>query len=250
MTKQTEIVYGLHSVRHVIETSAGDILEVWIQDSKKNTAAADKICSLTEAAGIPVQYAARETLRKLTGVSSHQGMVLRRRCSETKQSVDLGSLLARSDKEHGLWLILDGIQDPHNLGACLRTADAAGVNGVIIPKDRAVAVNATVRKVASGAAESVPVIQVTNLSRSLALMQKAGIWIFGMTDEAETSLYEMDLRISVGLVLGSEGKGLRQNTRKYCDQLVNLPMHGSVESLNVSVAAGICLYEAIRQRGN
>jgi 23S rRNA (guanosine2251-2'-O)-methyltransferase len=152
------------------------------------------------------------------------------------------------DGGKALFLVLDGVQDPHNLGACLRTADAVGVRAVILPKDRAVGLNETVRKVACGAAENTPVIHVTNLSRALREMQDAGIWVIGTVDEAENTIYEEDLTSPIALVMGSEGQGLRQNTRKHCDKLVNIPMAGVVESLNVSVAAGVCLYEARRQR--
>jgi 23S rRNA (guanosine2251-2'-O)-methyltransferase len=148
-----------------------------------------------------------------------------------------------------LFLVLDGVQDPHNLGACLRTADAAGVRAVIMPKARTAPLSATVSKVASGAAEHIPVIQVTNLARTLRQMQEAGIWIIGTADDAGCSLYGADFKRAVALVMGGEGAGLRENTRQHCDLLVRIPMAGSVESLNVSVAAGICLFEAVRQRG-
>jgi 23S rRNA (guanosine2251-2'-O)-methyltransferase len=148
-----------------------------------------------------------------------------------------------------LLLVLDGIQDPHNLGACLRTADACGVDAVIIPRDRAVKVNATVRKVAAGGAESVPIIEVTNIARSLKQLKQAGVWIFGTTDTARDSLYEHDYKGPVALVMGAEGSGLRRLILETCDHLVKLPMLGQVESLNVSVATGICLYEILRSRG-
>jgi 23S rRNA (guanosine2251-2'-O)-methyltransferase len=149
---------------------------------------------------------------------------------------------------NSLLLVLDGIQDPHNLGACLRTADACGVDAVIIPRDRAVKVNATVRKVAAGGAESVPIIEVTNIARSLKDLKQAGVWIYGTSDMAEDSLYEHDYCGSVALVMGAEGSGLRRLTLESCDHLVKLPMQGQVESLNVSVATGVCLYEILRSR--
>ena len=147
-----------------------------------------------------------------------------------------------------LLLVLDGVQDPHNLGACLRTADACGVDAVIIPRDRAVKVNATVRKVAAGGAESVPVIEVTNIARSLKDLQKAGVWIFGTSDNAADNLYDHDFNGPVALVMGAEGSGLRRLTMASCDHLLKLPMRGQVESLNVSVATGVCLYEILRSR--
>ena len=174
--------------------------------------------------------------------------MIRRKVTSIDNKIDLASVLEIDDGTKALFLVLDGIQDPHNLGACLRTADAVGVRAVILPKDRAVGLNETVRKVACGAAENTPVIHVTNLSRSLREMQDAGVWIIGTADEAENTIYEEDLTLPIALVMGSEGQGLRQNTRKHCDKLVNIPMAGVVESLNVSVAAGVCLYEAQRQR--
>lgn len=158
-------------------------------------------------------------------------------------------ILIKETEAKPLFLILDGIQDPHNLGACLRTADACQVTAVIIPKDRSATLTASVRKVASGAAESVPIIQVTNLVRTLEYLKKLGVWIMGTNGKAETSLYQVDLKGPVAIALGAEGAGLRRLTEEHCDILMHIPMLGVVESLNVSVAAGVCLYEAIRQRG-
>jgi 23S rRNA (guanosine2251-2'-O)-methyltransferase len=161
--------------------------------------------------------------------------------------MDLATLLANPAPDM-LLLVLDGVQDPHNLGACLRTANAAGVNAVILPRDRAVAVTPAVRKVAAGAAEITPVITVTNLARSLRELREAGVWTVGTDDKADQSLYDINLKMPLAMVLGAEGEGLRENTRKHCDFLVSLPMRGIVESLNVSVATGVCLYEVLRQR--
>jgi 23S rRNA (guanosine2251-2'-O)-methyltransferase len=169
---------------------------------------------------------------------------------EALQQVHSLDELLESLTEPPLLLLLDGVTDPHNLGACLRVADGAGVHAVIAPKDHAVGVNATVAKVASGAAETVPYFMVTNLARTLNELKERNIWCIGTSDDAPKTLYEVDLKGPVALVLGAEGEGIRQLTRKTCDELVRLPMKGAVESLNVSVASGVCLYEAVRQRGS
>jgi len=215
---------------------------------KKSGRAISEILELAKNAQVTVQYVANKTLDKLSHQANHQGVVIRRKITTMDSNVDLASVLEMDDGGKALFLVLDGVQDPHNLGACLRTADAVGVRAVILPKDRAVGLNETVRKVACGAAENTPVIHVTNLSRALRELQEAGVWVIGTADEVENTIYEEDLTSSIALVLGSEGQGLRQNTRKHCDKLVNIPMAGVVESLNVSVAAGVCLYEARRQR--
>ena len=242
-----EIIHGIHAVHHTLEHSIDNVLEVWVQDNKQSSAKLEKITQLTKEASLSIQYVTRQTLDKQTGNARHQGVAVK--CKILRPvNLDLKSLLASNDNELPLYLVLDGVQDPHNLGACLRTADASGVKAVFIPKDNAVGVNPTVRMVASGAAEYVPVISVTNLARTLREMQEAGIWIIGTADDVEQSIYEVDFNRPLALVLGTEGKGLRQNTRKQCDVLMSIPMMGKVESLNVSVAAGVCLYEAVRQR--
>lgn len=221
------------------------VLEIWVQENKHD---AGSITQLTNLAGtIPVQYVSKGTLDKLAQYGRHQGIVIRRR--RPKAAIhDIKDLNLATDSVLPLLLVLDGIQDPHNLGACLRTADAAGVQAVISPRDRATGITPTVSKVASGAAENIPVIQVNNLARALQQLQAAGIWIIGATESAEHSIYEIDLVRPLALVMGAEGKGLRRNTRLHCDILVNIPMAGIVESLNISVATGICLFEAVRQR--
>ena len=242
-----EIIYGLHTSRHALEQSPENILEVRIQKDKKPSAELNKIIKLVEAAGIDLQEVSRQSLDKQTGNALHQGIALKQRCRKRNNQTTLDDLLATQEGAL-LLLILEGIQDPHNLGACLRTADAAGVDAVLIPKDRSVSVNATVSKVASGGAENTPVISVSNIARTLRLLQDSGVWIVGTAADVELSLYEVDLTVSTAIVMGSEGKGLRQNTREHCDHLVKLPMQGVVESLNVSVATGVCLYEVLRQR--
>jgi len=252
MSKQSEITCGIHAVRHALKNAAADVLEMWVLENKRPAKGISEILELAKNAHVTVQFVANKTLDKLTHQShnqtNHQGVVIRRKVTGKESKIDLASVLEMDDGEKGLFLVLDGVQDPHNLGACLRTADAVGVRAVILPKDRAVGVNETVRKVACGAAENTAVIHVTNLSRALREMQDAGVWVIGTADDTENTIYEEDLTSSIALVMGSEGQGLRQNTRKHCDKLVNIPMAGVVESLNVSVAAGVCLYEARRQR--
>ena len=248
MSKQSEITCGIHAVRHALKNAAADVLEMWVLENKRPAKGISEILELAKNAHVTVQFVANKTLDKLTHQANHQGVVIRRKIEVLNSKIDLASVLEIEDGGKALFLVLDGVQDPHNLGACLRTADAVGVRAIILPKDRAVGLNETVRKVACGAAENTPVIHVTNLSRALREMQDAGIWVIGTADEAENTIYEEDLTSSIALVMGSEGQGLRQNTRKHCDKLVNIPMAGVVESLNVSVAAGVCLYEARRQR--
>ena len=249
MARKTEIIYGIHAVEHVLKRSPEDVLELWLLDSRKTSKEIDAIQKLAEKAGINLQFISKPALENVTGDAVHQGVAVRRRAG-TQNFDDLDTLLEQSGDSVPLLLILDGVQDPHNLGACLRTANATGVDAVIIPRDRAVPVNATVRKIASGAAEHTPVITVINLARTMENLQQRGIWCFGLAEDADNSLFETDLSVPVALVLGGEGKGLRQNTRKHCDKLVHLPLRGQVESLNVSVTAAVCLYETVRQRSH
>jgi 23S rRNA (guanosine2251-2'-O)-methyltransferase len=188
-------------------------------------------------------------IAKLAGSHGHQGVAARVQAIEQVHSLDeLLENLEASGTAQPLILVLDGITDPHNLGACLRVADGAGAHAVIAPKDHAAGINATVAKVASGAAETMPYFMVTNLARTLNELKERNIWIIGTSDDADKTIYEVDLKGPVALVLGAEGAGMRQLTRKTCDDLVSIPMQGAVESLNVSVASGVCLYEALRQR--
>ena len=189
----------------------------------------------------------REALDARSPDIQHQGILAECRLAPSLNEHDLANLIT-SIKQPPLLLILDGVQDPHNLGACLRTADAAGVVAVVTPRDRSVGLTATVRKVACGAAELVPFVQVTNLARCLRDLAELGIYLIGTSDTAEQSLYSMDLRGPLGIVMGAEGDGMRRLTKETCDALVSIPMHGQVSSLNVSVASGVCLFEAVRQR--
>lgn len=207
----------------------------------------DSMLTAAREQGIVVHKAERETLEKLAPDVQHQGCVAR---CKPLESLDEKALLDLVDNLDGpaFLLILDGVQDPHNLGACLRTAEAAGVHAVVAPRDRASGLTATAIKISSGSAERMPFAQVTNLARLIKDLQQRGVWVVGTSGEAEQSLFDVDLKGPVALVLGAEGKGIRRLTRENCDQVIYIPMQGEAESLNVSVAAGVCLFEACRQR--
>ncbi len=238
------VVYGLHAVRKLLQLNPERARRLRV--SSKRNKRLDQLVALARKQRVGVETADRDELDRLAGSDRHQGCVLE--LSETATpSLNLQQALQDIGPE-SLFLVLDGVTDPHNLGACLRSADAAGVKAVIVPKDRAVGLTPVVRKVAAGAAESVPLIEVTNLSRALQQLQQAGVWIVGTTGEAETSLYDQNFSGALALVMGAEGEGMRRLTAEHCDYLVKLPMLGQVESLNVSVATGICLYELNRQR--
>ncbi len=239
-------VVGLNAVLGALERDPGAIDRLWVDRGRRDERMR-RVVAAAKAQGIAVEFVARAELDELADGVRHQGVVARGSASLPQGEEALWALLDALSTPPFL-LVLDGVQDPHNLGACLRSADAAGVHAVVVPRDRAAALTPVVRKVASGAAESVPLIQVVNLARTLGALQTRGVWITGAAGEAQQLLYEVDLRGPVALVLGSEGKGLRRLTREHCDQLIRIPMAGSVESLNVSVAAGICLFEAVRQR--
>ncbi len=239
------LVYGLHAVGAIIDRAPERLLELWIAEPRDD-ARARSLTERARAAGVHVQIAGSETLRKLAGDVAHQGAVAAVRPVKPWNEQDLSAALG--EIQDPLLLALDGVTDPHNLGACLRTADAAGAQAVIIPKDRAAAVDGVVRKVAAGAAEFVPVAAVTNLARTLSMLKERGVWVVGTDGQAAQSLYEADLNRALCLVLGAEGGGVRRLTRECCDFLVRIPMAGQVESLNVSVAAGVALFEARRQR--
>jgi 23S rRNA (guanosine2251-2'-O)-methyltransferase len=241
----SKFLFGFHAVTVRIKTAPQSVHEVHF-DATRRDARMRQFVQRVQAAGLRLHESDDAQLQRLCGTHRHQGVVAR--VEPLPQS---HSLLEVLDAIEGppLLLVLDGVTDPHNLGACLRVADGAGAHAVVAPKDHAVGLNATVAKVASGAAETVPYLMVTNLARSLNEMKEQGLQVVGASDEATQSLYDLDLRQPVALVLGAEGSGLRQLTRKTCDALVRIPMRGAVESLNVSVASGICLYEALRQRG-
>lgn len=241
-------VAGIHAVRSALGHGADRVRELLVDEGRRDRRL-QALLAQARAAGVPVRRVPRRQLDQLAAGARHQGVLARAEVPAARTEQDLERLLAGLD-EPPLLLILDGITDPHNLGACLRTADAAGVHAVIAPADRSAGLTPVACKVASGAAETVPFVQVSNLARTLRHLQEAHrLFLVGAAGEAERSLYDADLRGPLGLVMGAEGSGLRRLTREQCDLLVHLPMHGRVESLNVSVATGICLYEALRQRG-
>ena len=240
-------VYGLHAISAVIERAPERVLEMWMAEPRDDARARD-LKERARAVGVRIQSASMESLAKLVGEVAHQGAVAAVRPLKAWDEHDLLSALSQIGGDP-LLLVLDGVTDPHNLGACLRSADAAGVHAVIIPKDRSAAVDGVVRKVAAGAAEFVPVAAVTNLARVLDFLKERGIWVVGTEGDAPKTLYQADLQRPLALVLGAEGSGMRRLTRERCDFLVRIPMAGQVESLNVSVAAGVVLFEARRQRG-
>ena len=242
---QQEWLFGLHAIQAVIEREPERLIELFVLKGRTDDRLTD-IIHQARRFGISIQFCQRKALDDKVNGEQHQGVVARARPAKVLDENDLDALLERIDKP--LLLILDGVTDPHNLGACLRTADAAGVHAVIVPKDKSASLSATARKVACGAAETVPLIQVTNLSRTLKSIQDAGVWVVGTAGEAEQLIYACKLDGPTALVMGAEGKGMRRLTRENCDELIKLPMAGSVSSLNVSVATGVCLYEIVRQR--
>jgi 23S rRNA (guanosine2251-2'-O)-methyltransferase len=245
---QPRIVAGIHSVRNVLRHGADSIREAWVDVQRRDKRLKQLVHEL-ERAGILPQQVSREELDRIARGANHQGIIIRALAPAAIGEKQLPEILDRAEGPL-LLLILDGVQDPHNLGACLRTADAAGVHLVIAPKDRSVGLTPVACKVASGAAESVPFIQVTNLARTMKMLaEEYRVWIVGMAGEADVNLQDIQLDGHLAIVMGSEEKGMRRLTRDNCDALASLPMMGSVESLNVSVATGVALYEAVRQRG-
>ncbi len=239
-----KILFGFHAVGVRLKTAPRSIIEIYYEPTRRDARMRQFLDRVAEA-GVRLIEADGLRLSKLAGSHGHQGVAAR--VEAIAQTHSLDDLLDGVDGPV-LLLVLDGVTDPHNLGACLRVADGAGAHAVIAPKDHAVGINATVAKVASGAAETVPYFMVTNLARTLGELKERSIWCIGTSDDAPRTLYQADLKASVALVLGAEGAGMRQLTRKTCDELVSIPMRGAVESLNVSVASGVCLYEALRQR--
>ena len=238
------ILFGFHAITVRMKTAPKSVIELHVEANRRDARMRSFVDRARES-NIKIVETDGERLDKLAGTSRHQGVVARVEVVAMPHSLDE---VVESIEGPPLLLILDGVTDPHNLGACLRVADGAGAHAIVAPKDHAVGVNATVAKVASGAAETVPYIMVTNLARTLNELKDFDIRIIGTSDDAEHTLYDLDLTGPVAFVLGAEGDGMRQLTRKTCDQLVRIPMAGAVESLNVSVAAGVCLFEALRQR--
>ena len=240
-----KVLFGFHAVGVRLKVAPESIVEVYFEASRRD-ARMRQFIERAKEAGVRLIEADGLRLSKLAGSHGHQGVAALVQAMAQSHSLDD---LLDSLQEPPLLLVLDGVTDPHNLGACLRVADGAGAHAVIAPKDHAAGLNATVAKVASGAAETVPYFMVTNLARTLGELKERNIWVIGTSGDADKSVYQVDMKGPTALVMGAEGPGMRQLTRKTCDELVRIPMKGAVESLNVSVASGVCLYEALRQRG-
>src|SRR5574341_444703 len=241
--REPRVVFGFHAVLARLRADPKSVIEIFLDDGRNDTRAKDLVAA-AERAGVHLMRVPTKRLDGFYGGGRHQGVVARvavRRVSE-----NLEDLL--KDVQSPLLLVLDGVTDPHNLGACLRVANAAGAHAVVAPKDRAAGINPTVSKVASGAAESTPYLMVTNLARTLGEIKERNIWVVGADERAAKTLFEADLPDAIAWVLGAEGEGMRRLTRENCDLLVRIPMQGEVQSLNVSVAAGICLFESVRRR--
>ncbi len=245
MSKQNHI-YGSHAISALLRETPERIKQLFVQAGKPE-ARLKEIMAQAAAAHIKVQAASKDTLDQLAENGVHQGVVAYLVTKQKYTEAELPELLDGLSEPPFL-LVLDGVQDPHNLGACLRSANAAGVHAVIVPKDKAASLTAVVYKAASGAADVIPFIPVTNLVRTLNQLKERGIWVYGATDAASKNIYDADLKGAIAWVLGAEGEGLRRLTRETCDALFSIPMHGMVSSLNVSVATGVCLFEAVRQR--
>jgi len=238
-------IFGIHAVQSVLKTSPQRVKELRMTKGRQD-ARLQKLINLADQHGVAVQWSTAQQLDDLVE-GRHQGVIALCKEGQTYNEAYLDKLVEEQGQS-GFFLMLDGVTDPHNLGACLRSADGAGVQAVIVPKDNSVGLTPVVSKVASGAAESVPLIVVTNLSRTLKSLQQKGVWAVGTTGEAQQTVYQVDLTGPLVLVMGSEGTGMRKLVGNQCDFLVKLPMAGEVSSLNVSVATGICLFEAVRQR--
>jgi 23S rRNA (guanosine2251-2'-O)-methyltransferase len=245
-TRQRRAVPGFHAVTTLLRHRPEDVVELYV-DRQRQDARMRSLLERAQLAGVRAVPVDSARLDAIAGGGRHQGVVAFVAAQARTRSLE-EVLDALDPTRPALFLVLDGVQDPHNLGACLRVADGAGVDAVIAPKDRAAGLSAAAVKVASGAADTVPYVTVTNLARALRTLKEAGVWVVGASGEAQKSLYECDLAGPVAWVLGAEGEGLRRLTRELCDELVRIPMLGAVESLNVSVAAGVCLYETVRRR--
>ncbi len=239
-------VFGLHAVRTLLQRHASKIVQLYVQRGRDD-ARMNELLSLAKEHHIKVEQRSSQEMDKLTSSESHQGVIAQLKKIDNLGEGALDDVLDKAGASP-LVLVLDGVTDPHNLGACLRTADAAGVHAVIVPRDRAAGLSPVVRKVAAGAAETVPLVQVTNLARTLRWLKERGLWLVGTDDEVTQSIYTAKLTGPMAVVMGAEGAGMRRLTKEHCDLLVNIPMQGVVESLNVSVATGVTLYEVVRQR--
>lgn len=240
------LITGIHAVESALKNDADNITQVWIAENKRNQRVRELI-NHAQKRGLVAHRADMSMLDKLAKTRQHQGVVAEYNAPAAHTEDDLLELLENLH-ETPLLLVLDGVTDPHNLGACMRTAEGAGAHAVIAPKDNAVGLTPAARKVASGAAETVPFVQVTNLVRTMEKIKKMGIWFIGTSDKATGDLYQQNFKAPTAIVMGAEGKGLRRLTEEHCDELISIPMAGQVSSLNVSVATGVCLYEVVRQR--
>ncbi len=244
MAKKThEIIYGIHAVEAALRNQPENVLQVFVQQSRDDNRI-KKILDIAKNSGISLQSISNEKLKEKCPKARHQGVLAEIR-HNLFNTVSLDDIL---EKKSVLLLVLDEVQDPHNIGACLRTADAVGVDAVIVSKNRSPALTPVMRNVASGAAETVPYIMVSNIARTLEKIKDSNVWVMGTSDDTKKTLYDANANQRLALVMGSEGKGMRRLTRETCDELVSIPMQGSVESLNISVASAVCLYEIRRQQ--
>lgn len=249
-----QFIYGIHAVDSLLRQNPKSVQRLWIQEGRGDRRIA-ALLELAQNQGVPIAHQPRQSLDEMVN-GKHQGAIAEALEDPVRGEILQANLWSEADLYRAidegqgpvLILVLDGVTDPHNLGACIRSADAAGVTAVVVPKDKSADLNSTVRKVACGAAEIVPFVKVTNIARTLDALKERGVWLYGAAGEAKNSIYDSDLTGSVALVMGAEGSGLRRLTREHCDHLIKLPMAGSVSSLNVSVATGICLFEIVRQR--
>lgn len=246
MTTNKDLLFGLHSVAALLQNQPERIIRLYVLKQRQDKKL-EALVALASEKDLPIERVSQHELDRMTQAGNHQGVAALCAKARTYSEHDLPEILQQTTSSPFL-LVLDGVQDPHNLGACFRSANAAGVQAIIAPKDKSVGLTPVVSKVASGAAETLPFVQVTNLARTLSELKELGVWIYGAASEASQTLYQTDLSGPVAIVLGSEGKGLRRLTREHCDALVKIPMYGTVASLNVSVAAGILLFEVVRQR--
>jgi len=239
-------ICGIHAVDTALRNDPDNIQQIWVDTQRKN-ARLKKLVTELRQADLPIQSVTSDALTAQLNSTKHQGIIAQY-VTTTNYNADYLTKLLKTLEEPAFFLILDGITDPHNLGACLRSAECAGVHAVIAPKDNSASLTPTARKVASGAAETIPFIQVTNLNRTLTQLKKAGVWLIGTSDKATQDIYSVDLTGGLALVMGAEGKGLRRLTEESCDIVAAIPMAGKLSSLNISVATGVCLFEAVRQR--
>ncbi|MEC8326466.1 MAG: 23S rRNA (guanosine(2251)-2'-O)-methyltransferase RlmB [Pseudomonadota bacterium] len=240
-----ELIFGFHSVEAILNKEPERFIEIYALKGREDKRL-NPIINLARQFGVSIQFMQRKALDDKAKGEQHQGIIARVKEGKKYNEKDLDQIIANSDTP--FLLVLDGVTDPHNLGACLRNADAAGVDAIIVPKDKSAKLNGTARKVACGAAETVPLVQVTNLARTLRDIKKMGVWVVGTAGETDVEVFDAKLTGPMAIVMGAEGSGMRRLTREHCDELVKIPMVGTVSSLNVSVATGICLFEVLRQR--